>query len=664
MVEPTLPAKAMPGFMHGTSNWRVTYIWPLGHHNLNRTPFNWMNAMTDENRTGSIPATSLNLTEHNLEQLKALFPNVFSEGKVDFAALKAELGEHVETADERYQFTWAGKEQAKRIATTPSLGTLRPAPEESVGWDSTENLYIEGDNLEVLKLLQKSYFNQVKMIYIDPPYNTGKDFVYKDDFKDNLANYQRLTGQRDEEGNPLFTNTDSAGRYHSNWLNMMYPRLKLARNLLRDDGVIFISIDDNEVHNLRKLCDEVFGEGNFVSEIIWEKKYSPQNDAKYFSTNHEQILCYSKELAVFERNLLPASDEQLARYKNADDDPRGVWKAGDFSVATYSALYDYEITTPSGRVVRASNGRCWGTSKERFEALVADNRIWFGKDGNNIPALKQFLSETNQGRVPISIWYNKEVGHTQSATQEVKSLFSEKKFFDYPKPLELVKRSIFIGANPTDLILDFFSGSATTAHAVMQLNAEDNGNRKFIMVQIPEPTPEKSEAQKAGYATIAEIGKERIRRAAAKIREQHPDTQTDLGFKVLKLDSSNLKKWQPDYDNLADDLLDAVDNIAPGRSSEDLLYEVLIKYGLPLTLPVAQQQVNGHTVYNVASGSLVACFDENINLDTVQAIIDLGSADEPILRIVFRDSSFADDIVKTNAIQRFKQAGIEDVLSI
>jgi len=620
--------------------------------------------MKQENELTAIAGESKNLTEHNIEQLKQLFPEVFAEGKIDFDALKAELGEHVETDDERYQFTWAGKAQAKRIATTPSLGTLRPAPDESVNWDSTENLYIEGDNLEVLKLLQKSYFGKVKMIYIDPPYNTGKDFVYKDDFKDNLANYKRLTNQVDGEGNPLSTNSDAAGRYHSNWLNMMYPRLKLARNLLKDDGVIFISIDDNEVHNLRKLCDEVFGEGNFISEIVWEKKYSPQNDAKYFSTNHEQVLCYAKNLTLFERNLLPASEEQLARYRNPDDDPRGAWKAGDFSVATYSALYDYEITTPSGRIVKASNGRCWSTSKERYQELVADNRIWFGKDGSNVPALKQFLSETNQGRVPISIWYHKEVGHTQSATQEVKSLFAEKKLFDYPKPIELVKRSVFIGTGSGDIILDFFSGSATTAHAVMQLNAEDGGNRKFIMVQIPEPTPEKSEARKNNYETIAEIGKERIRRAAQKIKEEHPDTTTDLGFKVLKLDTSNIKKWQPDLDNLEQDLLAAADNIMPERSSEDLLYEVLLKYGLPFTLPVEELILGSQQVFNVAFGSLVACFDENITLETVQAIVGLSSEEQPVLRVVFRDNGFKDDTVKTNAIQRLKQAGIEDVLSI
>ena len=661
MVEPTLPAKAMPGFMHGTSNWRVTYIWPLGHHNLNRTPFNWMNAMTDENRTGSIPATSLNLTEHNLEQLKALFPNVFSEGKVDFAALKAELGEHVETDGERYQFTWAGKEQAKRIATTPSLGTLRPATEESVDWDNTENLYIEGDNLEVLKLLQKSYFNQVKMIYIDPPYNTGKDFVYKDDFKDNLANYQRLTGQRDEEGNPLTTNSDSAGRYHSNWLNMMYPRLKLARNLLRDDGVIFISIDDNEVHNLRKLCDEIFGDVNFVAELLWRRRASSALADNNVSTDHEYVICYQKGMLSGFLGI----EKDFKHYSNPDNDSRGDRVAGDLTVGMTASMrpnQSYELIDPNTGIAYPSNpNRVWAYIPESMDKLLQEDRILFPDSPQKRPMLKRFKSELKSQYNPFSSIMLDSVGLNTEATRLMQELF-EVSLFEYSKPLSLIESILPQVTQENDLVLDFFSGSSTTAHAVMQLNAEDNGNRKFIMVQIPEPTPEKSEAQKAGYATIAEIGKERIRRAAAKIREEHPDTQADLGFKVLKLDTSNLKKMQPDY-TTERRLLDAVTTL-PRRSSVDLLYDVLIKYVLPLTLLVAQQQFIVNNVCNVASGSLVACFDENINLDTVQAIIDLGNEDEPILRIVFRDSSFADDIVKTNAIQRFKQAGIDDVLSI
>lgn len=646
--------------------------------------------MTDKSRPESIPATSMDLTEHHLEQLKALFPNVFTEGKVDFDALKAELGEHVETNGERYQFTWAGKEQAKRIATTPSLGTLRPAPDESVDFDSTENLYIEGDNLEVLKLLQKSYFNQVKMIYIDPPYNTGKDFVYKDDFKDNLANYQRLTGQRDEDGNPLFTNSDSAGRYHSNWLNMMYPRLKLARNLLRDDGLIAIHIDEHEYANLEKVLNEIFGENNLLGTVVWDKR-NPKGEVVGVAQQHEFVVLFSKNKLTFSECKFVQRKENAERMlkkvqvllgKNNNDaeltqEQYQEWLKtikseltggelaykfvdvnGDIYQPVSMAAPDKPETRSHRPLIHHITGKpCpvpakgWRYPDKTMDELLRKDLVLFGKDEVTQPRRKYLLKENIFENVSSLIYF----GGSDNALSLP---------FENPKPLKIAKNIIDYSCEKADIILDFFSGSATTAHAVMQLNAEDGGNRKFILVQIPEPTPENSEARKAGYATIAEIGKERIRRAAAKIREEHPDTQADLGFKVLKLDSSNLKKWQPNYDNLKDDLLDAVDNIALGRSSEDLLYEVLIKYGLPLTLPVAKQQVNGHTVYNVASGSLVACFDENINLDTVQAIIDLGSADEPILRIVFRDSSFADDVVKTNAIQRFKQAGIEDVLSI
>ena len=619
---------------------------------------------SNDNQPTAVAATSLDITEHNLQQLKALFPAVFTEGKIDFDALKAELGEQVETANERYQFTWAGKEQAKRIATTPTLGTLRPVPEESVAFDSTENLYIEGDNLEVLKLLQKSYFNQVKMIYIDPPYNTGKDFVYKDDFKDNLANYQRLTGQRDEEGNPLFTNSDSAGRYHSNWLNMMYPRLKLARNLLRDDGVIFISIDDNEVHNLRKICDEIFGEDNFVANQVWQSRTSISDDHEV-SMNHNHTLIYAKNYLS-----LKFYGERLneSEYDNRDSDHRGPWKLVPIDANKPGGNTHYPILNPStGQEFWPPAGRSWAINPEEYQRLYEDGRIAFGVGGESAPKRKLFLNERlerGDTRTPSSILLN--AGTTKDGSKEVSDLFGKKKIFSYPKSTAFIQRMIQYGvySEKNRIILDFFSGSSTTAHAVMQLNAEDGGNRKFIMVQIPEPTPENSEARKAGYATIAEIGKERIRRAASKIQQEHPDAKADFGFKVLKLDTSNIKKWQPDFDNLEQDLLGAVDNIVPGRSSHDLLYEVLIKYGLPLTLPVEQLQIHGHTLYNVANGSLVACFDEGITLETIQAIIALGSEEAPILRVVFRDGSFADDIVKTNAIQRFKQAGIEDVLSI
>ncbi len=648
--------------------------------------------MTQQTDLKHIESQSMDLTEHNIEQLKQLFPNVFSEGKVDFNALKSELGEFTDTDNERYQFTWNGKEQAKRIATTPSLGTLRPAPEESVNWDSTENLYIEGDNLEVLKILQKSYFGKVKMIYIDPPYNTGKDFVYKDDFKDNLANYQRLTGQKDEEGNPLTTNADSSGRYHSNWLNMMYPRLKLARNLLRDDGVIFISIDDNEVHNLRKICDEIFGEGNFIAEFI-HKNNSSKNQARHVSVSTEYFLCFAKNKAALgsqewrlakrgaedianlfnklKNKNLPLEEIEaqikemyqrpkyahLSRWNKVDD--KGVFKDADLS--REGGPKNYTIVNPNTDVACVIPSRGWGKNYEELVRLQGLNLIWYGDD-RTPPGMKDYINSEDVS-VPDSFWYFDNSVDTRWIKNEFGALI-----FENPKPLEMLKNMLEMPTKEEDIILDFFSGSATSAHAVMQLNALDKCNRKFIMVQIPEPTPEKSEARKTGYETIPEIGKERIRRAAKKIKEEHPDTQVDLGFKVFKLDTSNIKKWQPNLDDLETDLLSAVDNILPDRTSQDLLFEVLIKYGLPLTLPVEQINIqnNGksYQAWNVANNALIACFDENLTSETIQSIAALSTPENPVLRVVFRDTSFQDDITKTNAIQRLKQAGIEDVLSI
>jgi adenine-specific DNA-methyltransferase len=632
--------------------------------------------MTQQTDLKHIESQSMDLTEHNIEQLKLLFPNVFTEGKIDFDALKSELGEFADTDNERYQFTWNGKEQAKRMATTPTLGTLRPAPEESVNWDTTENLYLEGDNLEVLKLLQKSYFGKVKMIHIDPPYNTGKDFIYKDDFKDNLANYQRLTGQKNQEGNPLFTNSDSSGRYHSNWLNMMYPRLKVARNLLRDDGVIFISIDDNEITNLKKICDEIFGEFNFVSVFIWEKKYTTSNNIAGVSDVHEYVVCYvkNKQLLANAISRLPYSDEALARYKNPDNDPRGPWMDASYhgpKSPSERPNLNYPINHPKTGEEIWPIEKSWAYEYKNYELHLAENRLWWGsKLTYKEPRIKKFLSEIQGGLVPRSLLTYKDVGGTSNGRDNLRSIFgnSQGAIFDNPKPIKLINKLLQIGSHESEIILDFFSGSSTTAHAVMQMNSEDNGSRKFIMVQIPEATPEKSEAQQAGYETIPEIGKERIRRAAKKIKEEHPETQADLGFKVFKLDTSNIKKWQPNMDDLETDLLSAVNNILPDRNSQDLLFEVLIKYGLPLTLPVEQINIqsNGQTyqTWNVANNALIACFDENLTLETIQSIAALSTPENPILRVVFRDSSFIDDITKTTAIQRLKQSGIEDVLSI
>ncbi|ATO36299.1 site-specific DNA-methyltransferase [Geobacillus thermodenitrificans] len=601
---------------------------------------------------------SMDLVQMNIEALKQLFPEVVTEGKIDFEKLKLILGEEIETRNEKYEFTWHGKTQAMKLAQTPSTGTLRPDKASSKNWDTTENLYIEGDNLEVLKLLQKSYFGKIKMIYIDPPYNTGKDFVYKDDFRDNIKNYKEITQQTTK------ANTETNGRYHTDWLNMMYPRLKLARNLLTEDGVIFISIDDTEVANLRKICDEVFGEENFVSNIVWQKKYSPQNDAKYFSDMHDHILCYMKNKNNENKlNLLPRTEEQNSRYKNPDNDPRGPWKPSDFSVKTYSANYDYPIKTPSGRIVNPPAGRCWRTSKEKFEELVKDNRIWFGENGDNVPAIKRFLSEVKDGRVPVTWWTREEVGDNQLARNEIKSLFKDVVPFDTPKPTSLLKQMIIIGSNSNDIILDFFSGSATTAHAVMKLNAEDGGNRKFIMVQLPEPIDEKSEAYKAGYKNICDIGKERIRRAGEKIVQETGKTDLDIGFKVFKLDSSNVKTWDPDFDNLEQTLFDLQDNIKEGRTKEDLLYEILLKIGLPLTTPIEEIDYNGKTIYNVAYGSVLVCLEDDIDLDIVQEMMKYQSEHMPP-KVIFKESGFISDAVKTNALQTLKKHGITDVRSV
>lgn len=609
---------------------------------------------------------SLDIVNENILRLKELFPEVVSEGKIDFKVLQDILGNEIEEEEEYYRFTWAGKAQARREAHKPSTGTLRPAIEESVDWDTTQNIYIEGDNLEVLKLLQKSYAGKIKMIYIDPPYNTGKDFVYKDNYKDNLKNYQQVTGQVDSEGNKLTTNSESDGRYHSNWLNMMYPRLRLARNLLKDDGVIFMSIDDNEVENLRKIGNEIFGDSNFITNVIWEKKYSPQNDAKWFSDNHDHILVFSKNKELWRPQLLPRSEEQNNRYTNRDNDPRGNWKSSDFSVKTYSANYDYPITTPSGKVVNPPKSRCWRTSKEKFFELVADNRIWFGENGENVPSIKRFLTEVKDGVVPLTIWKYKEVGHNQDAAKDVRELFDGHGYFDTPKPVSLLKRILYLSKTSDEIVLDFFAGSSTTAHAVMKLNSEDNGNRKFIQVQLPEPIDVKNEAYKAGYKTIAEIGKERIRRAGKKIAFENQDKarSLDLGFKVFKLDSSNIKGWDGNPNSLVDSLFDSQDNIKTGRTEEDVLFEILIKYGLDLTLPIEEKTIEGKKVFSVGYGALFICLADGITNKIAEGIGKWKEELKPeVCRVIFKDSGFG-DVEKTNSVQTLKRFGINEIKSI
>ena len=606
---------------------------------------------------------SLDLVKENIEKLKKIFPDVFTEDKIDFEKLRENLGEFVDESDEKYQFAWFGKKKANKIALTPTKATLRPDKKTSKNWETTKNIYIEGDNLEVLKVLQKPYYKKIKMIYIDPPYNIGKDFIYKDSYQDNLKNYLAMTGQIDEEGNPLTTNREISGRKHSNWLNMMYPRLKLARNLLRDDGVIFISIDDNEVHNLRKIMDEIFGEENFVASFIWEKHKAPKNDNKYVTLNHEYILFYAKNKEKFIINKLPRSKKNLASFKNPDNDSRGVWIDGPLLAPTYSENTVYEIISPkTGKKFFPPAGKCWAFSKEKMDELIKDNRIWFGKDGNNVPRIKRFLSELSDGIGVTSVLLHDNFGGTQKASNNLKKIFDNKKIFTYPKCINIIKHLIKISTSKSDLILDFFSGSATTAHAVMELNAEDGGNRQFILVQLPEPTDEKSEAYKAGYKNICEIGKERIKRAGEKIKEDYKDKEwiynLDIGFKVFKLDSTNIKEWDSNPDNLEKSLLDYGDFIKSDRSEEDLLYEILLKYGIELTAPIEEKEINGKKVYIVGFGSLIIYFDE-IDIEIAKEIVNLVKNYESDFSVlVLKDDSFASSKDKVNIVEFFKQMNL------
>lgn len=600
----------------------------------------------------------------NLDALYQIAPSCFTEvadpdtgGKrvVNFDVLRQLLGDNaVEDAPEAYEFNWVGKQAARAEVLKPIKKTLRPVKEDSVDWDNTQNLYIEGDNLEVLKLLQKSYLGKVKMIYIDPPYNTGNDFVYHDDFAMSADEYAEASGSVDELGNKYIKNMDSNGRFHSDWCSMMYSRLMVARTLLSEDGVIFISIDEHEEENLKKISNEIFGCSNFVGTIIWERAFAPKNDAKYLSDSHDYVLVFAKTIDKFQIGLLPRSEEANARYKNPDNDPRGPWTADNMTVKTYSANYDYEIVTPNGSVMSPPNGRCWFTSKERMDKLIQENRVWFGETGGNMPRLKRFLCDVQQGMTATTIWKYTEVGHNQEGRQELKKLFDNKGYFDGPKPLRLISRILTIAnLSANSIILDFFSGSATTAHAVMQLNAEDGGKRKYIMVQLPEETPEDSEARKAGYNTIPEIAKERIRRAGKKIKEDSPLTTADLdtGFRVFRLDEGNyedVKRSPKDYNQ--DDLDLFLNNIKADRNDLDLLFGCMLDWGVQLSLPMTQEVVDGKTIYTVNDGDLVACFAENVSEDVVKAM-----AEKMPLRVIFRDSCFAQDADKINIYETFKQ---------
>lgn len=559
----------------------------------------------------------------------------------------------MEDAPEAYEFNWVGKQAARAEVLKPIKKTLRPVKEDSVDWDNTQNLYIEGDNLEVLKLLQKSYLGKVKMIYIDPPYNTGNDFVYHDDFAMSADEYAEASGSVDELGNKYIKNMDSNGRFHSDWCSMIYSRLMVARTLLTEDGVIFISIDDNEVENLRKICDEVFGEGNFIAQLVWERAFSPKNDAKFVSNSHDYVLMIAKESCNFKIGRLDRTAEANARYSNPDNDPRGVWMSSDISVKSYNADYDYPITTPSGRVVEPPAGRCWRLSKKAFFERLQDNRIWFGANGDNTPRIKRFLSELkHEGMAPTSILFYKEVGHSQEGAQEVVSLFGDKGVFDGPKPVRLIERLITLANLKEDsIVLDFFSGSGTTAHALMQVNAKNEKSCKFILVQLPE---EVSETKKdLGYKNICEIGEERIRRAGKKIKEESPLTTADLdtGFRVFRLDEGNYEDVKRSPKEFKQDQLDLfLNNIKTDRNDLDLLFGCMLDWGVQLSLPMTQEVVDGKTIYIVNDGDLVACFAENVSEDVVKAM-----AEKMPLRVIFRDSCFAQDADKINIYETFKQ---------
>lgn len=603
------------------------------------------------------------ITNDQLAKLRQLFPEAFTEDKIDWARLKATLGEAVDLG-ERYGLGWKGKSDVFAKIQEKTVETLHVDRTHSVDWDTTSNMFIEGDNLAALKILHKSYYGKVKMVYIDPPYNTGNDFVYNDDFKQTRKSYEAEAGITDDEGNVTRDDglrANTGGHKHSNWLNMMYPRLFLARNLLRQDGVIFVSIDDNEVHNLRLMMNEIFGEENFVAQLIWERAFSPKNDAKFISNSHDYVLMYARNINEFSIGRLDRTEEANARYSNPDNDPRGPWMSSDISVKTYSIANDYPITTPSGRVIEPPASRCWRLSKKVFLERLHDNRIWFGPNGDGVPRIKRFLSELrNEGMTPTSLLFHKEVGHSQEGAKQVVELFDGKGYFDGPKPVRLIKRLLTIGnAKNNDIILDFFAGSGTTAHAISELNAEDGGNRKWICVQLGERTDEKSEAFKAGYHTIVDISRERIRRAGVKIKADFADKLSerkaplDLGFRAYAIDESNFKRWNEQVstaEEIRQQALESIDPLEPNATDDDILTEILLKRGIsPL---VALEQHDGYLF--VPSESLAISLGANLTETDFARLLD-SSAEQ----IVLLSRAFGDDAnLKANAMLQAEQRSV------
>lgn len=610
---------------------------------------------------------SVDLVADNIERLKEIFPEAFTEGKVDFEVLKQLLGGAIDEREEKYGLNWHGKRRARQLALTPSTGTLRPCPQESVDWDTTQNLMIEGDNLEVLKLLQKSYAGKVKLIYIDPPYNTGKDFVYKDDFQDNIKNYLMLTGQTDSDGRKISSNTESSGRFHTDWLNMMYPRLKLARNLLREDGVLFVSVDDGELDNLREICAELFGEENFIVQIIWRKRSTPPND-KIIGANHDYIVCYARNIDIAGLRLRERSEEQIKRYTNPDNHPKGPWTAGDLMANVkggrfVKSLYFPIVNPKTGEKHYPGNNGNWRFSSETIAQLIANDEIYFGEDGRGKPKLKRFLCDVKEGMTYPSLWDF--VPLNTNGSNEMGEIFGSSTIFESPKPVGLIQELVKLGATPESLVIDFFAGSGSTGHAVFVQNIVDSGKRHFILVQLPELTEAASEAGKAGYGTISELTRDRLRRAAKKIREEDPMFAGDLGFRVFKLASTNIREWDPDRDDLPKTLQESVEHLKKDRTEADILYEILLKLGLDLTVPIEDKTIAGKQVHSVGAGVLIVCLADKIGRKEIEPLA-YGIADwlkelDPAgdTTVVFRDSAFEDDVAKSNITAILEQNGFD-----
>lgn len=600
---------------------------------------------------------SPNLVDANIEKIASLFPNCITEAQddddnlrkaIDFDLLRQELSHVlVEGDQERYRLDWPGKKEAILTANAPIAKTLRPCREESVNFDTTQNLFIEGDNLDALKLLQENYLGKVKMIYIDPPYNTGHDFIYDDDFAESTEEFFEKSHQIDEEGNRLVANTDTNGRFHSDWLTMIYSRIKLSRNLLMDEGVIFVSISDRELHNLRKICDEIYGEINFVTQIVWEKIQTRKNSAKYFSESHDHILVYCKNKEKWNRNLIPR--ENTDTYSNPDNDPRGPWKLDRiYANNEYSA--EYTITNPlTGEIFHRPKGKYWRYSEKSIKEFIRDNKLIFSEKAGAYPNLKRFLSEVQDGLVPVTIFDREFAGDNGLASREISQLFGVDKVFSYPKPTKLLKRLLQIGSNEDSICMDFFAGSASLGDAIYQLNSEDeNSNRKFILVQIDQDVDKNSEAEKLGFSKISDLSKRRLHLSGEKIKKG------DIGFRVLKVDSSNMKDVYYTPDSLKKANLDMFEsNIKDGRTDEDLLFQVMLDWGLELSLPIEPKQIVDKTVYFVAGNSLVACF-QPLSMELIDQI-----AQYKPLRFVSAERSIVNDHDKTNIRERFKQLSPE-----